>query len=285
MNRLLILGIKLSLLAGLIIGGVALFYGQLEKRLLITENTTDRVAAVKPVVKQKAEKKAPQQPATQQQVDNSSADTDYGIILKRNIFQASLEAVPVEPEEPEEPEELEPTKLQLTLFGTITGDEQDARAIIVDGRKKEEDIYYLGDAVQGAFIRKIERGKVVLEVNGRNEVLLIKEREGGGPGAPTPQFSTTGEETARQRVVPQRRVPVARPHRRINVGRGTDTEQENIVEPQEPLLEEDVTQNDAQLEEQLPEEDVTQNDAEPEQIVEEESATAEEEVLPDETTQ
>lgn len=145
------------------------------------------------------------------------AAQDYQVIVTRNIFQASLESVVEAPVEVIQ--ELAPTSLNLTLLGTVTGNERDARAIIVDKKKKQQDLYQIGDAIQGAFIESIERGRITLDVNGKKEALLIKEREGGGPGAPNvPSFEprlvpkNTSEINATGTVP----LPKARPRRRIN---------------------------------------------------------------------
>ena len=67
----------------------------------------------------------------------------------------------------------------LVLLGTVTGDKGVARAIIRDEKTKLEDLYQVGSEVQGAAISRISRGKVVLQVNGREEVLAIKDPENG----------------------------------------------------------------------------------------------------------
>jgi hypothetical protein len=104
---------------------------------------------------------------------------DYQIIIDRNIFGAVLEKseekLPTQPVE----EELQPTKLKLSLMGTVSGTSKDTRAIISDDTSRKQDIYAVGDSVQGALIKVIERRRVVLRVNGKDEVLDIKEREGG----------------------------------------------------------------------------------------------------------
>jgi general secretion pathway protein C len=82
--------------------------------------------------------------------------------------------------EVEEIAALEPTSLALTLLGTIAGDEESARAIIFDKKKKNQNIYRVEDTVQGAMIKQILRGKVVLRVDGRDEILYMIEDEKPG---------------------------------------------------------------------------------------------------------
>ena len=76
----------------------------------------------------------------------------YQKIIERNIFGAVLEGVPVE-KEVTEIETLEPTTLKLALLGTIAGDQESARAIIMDEVKKSQNLYRKGDSVQGAVVQ------------------------------------------------------------------------------------------------------------------------------------
>ncbi len=120
---------------------------------------------------------------------------DTQIIIRRNIFQVVFEPTVAPPVK--EVKKVKkamagavavavPTKLNLTLAGTVIGSEETSRAIIIDNSKREQKLYQQGDAVQGAIIESIERGQVTLDVNGVMETLLMKKRKGGGPGAPVP---------------------------------------------------------------------------------------------------
>ncbi|KPK33892.1 MAG: hypothetical protein AMK70_08950 [Nitrospira bacterium SG8_35_1] len=101
---------------------------------------------------------------------------EFAMIVERNIFGATEKAEPPPVEETVEPiETLEETTLQLSLLGTIAGDDESARAIILDQRKRNQDIYRVGDSVQGAEIRKILRGKVILRHEDRDEILTMVE--------------------------------------------------------------------------------------------------------------
>jgi general secretion pathway protein C len=106
----------------------------------------------------------------------------YTKIVERNIFGATekVEAVPVEEVGPIET--LEETSLQLSLHGTIVGDPANARAIILDQRKRSQDIYRVGDSVQEAQIRQILRGKVILRHGEKDEILIMVE----GKNSPQP---------------------------------------------------------------------------------------------------
>jgi len=156
--------VKLLLIFALVFAGVKIWYGRLAERLRVP------VAAIETTI---AEPEV-------ERTEIARKPDDYTIIVDRNIFQAVITKTEKEETKPA-PEELAATKLKLSLMGTISGVERDSRAIISDDQKKQQDIYQIGDSIQGALIKTIERGRVVLQVNGVDEELLLKEREGGGP--------------------------------------------------------------------------------------------------------
>jgi general secretion pathway protein C len=97
----------------------------------------------------------------------------YGAITKRNIF-SSEQGVPREIGE-EEIGDLQLTSLKVALWGTVVGDRQSAFAVIEETDKKKQGLYRVGDSVQGATVRKILRGKVILRVGDRDEILTMEE--------------------------------------------------------------------------------------------------------------
>jgi len=111
----------------------------------------------------------------------------YDMIVARNIFGATEKAEPAPVEEKVVEEEvidsLEETTLQLSLLGTIAGDAASARAIILDQKSRTQDIYRVGDSVQGAEIRQILRGKIVLRQGEKDEILTMAEATPGPPVA------------------------------------------------------------------------------------------------------
>jgi len=107
---------------------------------------------------------------------------DFDVIVDRNIFGSAQTAVGSEktPDMPKEDiEALEPTSLNVVLLGTVTGTEEDARAVIEDSSRKMQGLYRVGDSIQNAVIQRIVRGKVVLRVREKNEVLSMEPPESG----------------------------------------------------------------------------------------------------------
>lgn len=98
---------------------------------------------------------------------------DYTIIIKRSLFGK----IPEKPGEkaPEPKPAITATSLKLVLLGTISGDTNDQRAFIRNKKDNTQDIYYKGDAIEHALIKEISRGKIILTVNGKDEVLLMEE--------------------------------------------------------------------------------------------------------------
>jgi type II secretory pathway component PulC len=188
--------LKLLLILALSFAGVKIWYGRLEERLRIPPAPAQDTAGAPEVI----QTEIPRQP------------DDYTIIVDRNIFQAVITKADIKEAEPA-PEAVAPTTLQLSLMGTISGSERDARAIISDDKKKQQDIYQIGDSIQGALIKTIERGRVVLLVNGADEELLLKDREGGGPAyePPAGDFAQEPEPPPEIPVAPDAEQPVGQP--------------------------------------------------------------------------
>jgi len=96
----------------------------------------------------------------------------YKAIVVRNIFNASSRT-PVPPAI--DLEKLKQTKLKLKLWGTVTSPSRDAYAVIEDIQSRRQDLYRAGDTVQDAVVKLVLRGRVVLNVNGHDEILNMEE--------------------------------------------------------------------------------------------------------------
>ncbi|MBN2514493.1 MAG: PDZ domain-containing protein [Deltaproteobacteria bacterium] len=100
----------------------------------------------------------------------------YRFISQRNLF-STVEKAGAEIQI--NVEELEKTKLNLELLGTVFGDGKNDFAVIEEKDKKNQGLFRVGDSIASAEVIKILRGTVVLRVNGRDEVLAMKEEEPG----------------------------------------------------------------------------------------------------------
>ena len=105
----------------------------------------------------------------------SKGKTEYDVIVERDLLQvgknlSSASAIPVEKEV------VRPiAEMGLTLKGTITGPKEIARAIIEE--KREQKSYKIGDEVKGATVLEIYRNKVIMDVNGQEQMLVIEETQ------------------------------------------------------------------------------------------------------------
>lgn len=104
-----------------------------------------------------------------------SAEDDVRIVLERSIFGPSPSADSKQPAAEAMLENMQATTLDLVLMGTITGNSDENRAIILEKAKKTQDIYRKGEMVQGAVLKEILRGKVILNFNDKDEILDMIE--------------------------------------------------------------------------------------------------------------
>ena len=112
----------------------------------------------------------------------------YNIISERNLFGTKGK----EGKEREiDLENLEETELNLALRGTVVmGGELDY-AVIEEKDKRKQGLFRVGDEVAGAEISRIMRGKVVLNVEGRDEILIMEEAGAKGTGRETTVATAT----------------------------------------------------------------------------------------------
>ena len=97
----------------------------------------------------------------------------YRAIVERNLFNSKKGTG--QDTETLDIETLEPTDLKLKLLGTVSGNNKKAYAVIEDTAKKHQDLYRIGDSIQNATLKMILREKVILRVNGKDEILNIEE--------------------------------------------------------------------------------------------------------------
>ncbi len=101
---------------------------------------------------------------------------DYTIIAERNLFGLPpFDDKPKTPVVTEKPEDMQKARLSVVLVGTVSGTAGSSRAVIYDKSTGRQELYEVGDAIQGAVIKDILRGKVIVRLNGKNEVLDIAD--------------------------------------------------------------------------------------------------------------
>lgn len=96
----------------------------------------------------------------------------YRSIEQRNLFQIPSDSA----SEPVEIDlsALQPTELKLKLWGTITGPDEVKRAVVEDTAKHRQVILREKDEIAAAKIKIILRDKVILAVNGEDQILEME---------------------------------------------------------------------------------------------------------------
>jgi len=98
----------------------------------------------------------------------------YGTISKRNLFDTAS-GTGKKPVFMPDIDKLKQTSLKLKLWGTVADDDKGAYAVIEDQKKREQLLCKIGDEVQHATVKMILRRKVVLTVNGKDEILEMDD--------------------------------------------------------------------------------------------------------------
>jgi general secretion pathway protein C len=143
------------------------------------------------------------------------AAADYARITERNLFNSGREALGSEKVRAAalDVDKLKQTELKLKLWGTVSGpDGQTAAAVIEDQKTREQLLYRPGDAVQNASVKLVLRQKVVLTVDGRDEVLTMEEpgvTKSAAARAESPRPGPSAAEPVQQVSVPEEQLEKA----------------------------------------------------------------------------
>jgi type II secretory pathway component PulC len=145
---------------------------------------------------------------------------DYRVILTRNLFGTSLnnnEVVEAPATTESEVENI--SELGIVLMGTVSGSENNRRAIILNKQSRDQNIFSIGEVIEGALIKEINRGQLVLSIQGKDETLDMSEAAemrpvykappsptGENPGGESNISSLPGSSIATPRPTPRRRV-------------------------------------------------------------------------------
>lgn len=137
---------------------------------------------------------------------------DYALITSKDVFHTTKETAKTAGKD--QGEEIKVTDLNLELKGTVVGDGKESYAFILDRGSKKEDAYYVNDFVMGAQIVRIMKGRVILNVDGKEEALLMLDESRTLPEMGSAEEKPGGEpvQPAVQRPAPQGMTP---PQRRI----------------------------------------------------------------------
>ena len=137
---------------------------------------------------------------------------DYGLIASKDVFHTTKETAKTAGKD--QGEEIKVTDLNLELKVTVVGDGKDSYAFILDRGSKKEDAYYVNDFVMGAQILRIMKGRVILNVGGKEEALLMLDES-----RTLPEMGSAEEKAGAEAVKPAEQRPASQgitpPQRRI----------------------------------------------------------------------
>jgi len=98
---------------------------------------------------------------------------DFSVITRRNLFASLKGGAQAQKNDAALPVAL--SSMDVVLMGTVSGGGDGERAVIYDKKGKKQDLFQVGDYIQQAIIKQIMRGKVILNLNGKDEMLDISE--------------------------------------------------------------------------------------------------------------
>lgn len=136
---------------------------------------------------------------------------DSSIILQRNLFgppPKKTDNIQVD----KSAEDIPPTKgTDFVLMGTVLGPDQKNRAVILYKKSREQDLYMVGDYIQGALVKDIKRGRILLDIDGSLQTLDMSEASKYGRPTAGKVSPSSAQKKIRPRVVPGRQRAVVRP--------------------------------------------------------------------------
>jgi general secretion pathway protein C len=174
--------LQLALVAGIIMAGLAIF----EK--------FKAPAEIKPA----ATAASDQAKAVARRQQQTKPLSQYKIIARRNLFRTpkgeKLDQAAIDIEA------LKPTELKLKLWGTITGQDGMTRAVIEDQSKRKQEFYRAGDDVSSAKVKMVLREKVILSVQGEDQILEIEKPASTAGRAPAARAPRGGSSSGASRA-------------------------------------------------------------------------------------
>jgi len=137
---------------------------------------------------------------------------DYALIASKDVFHTAKQVAKTGSKG--QAEEIKVTEMNIELKGTVVGEGKESYAFILDKGSKNEEVYYRNDFVMGAQILRIMKGRVILNVDGREEALLMVDES-----RTLPEMGSAEEKAGAEAVKPAEQRPASQgaapPQRRI----------------------------------------------------------------------
>lgn len=100
--------------------------------------------------------------------------SDYDVIVSRDLLKVS-KSRPAGDQPISGDAERPLAQMGIALRGTITGPSEIARAIIEEAG--EQKLFRIGESIKGATVIAIFRNKVIMDVNGQQQMLVVEETQ------------------------------------------------------------------------------------------------------------
>lgn len=113
------------------------------------------------------------EPSMNSETESQRSINGYRFIAKRNLFKIGTS----DPEAStiQDLSHLKKTELKLKLWGTVTGLDGLTRAVIESLSDRQQMIFKESDTIESAQIKQILRDKVVLTVDGEDQILEVED--------------------------------------------------------------------------------------------------------------
>lgn len=122
-------------------------------------------------------------PAANPVTDTRMPINQYDAITQRDLFKTkaaedAIAAAAAARQKEQAPvgQPMEQTKLQVRLWGTVFSEGAASYAVIEDLKDKKQSLYRIDDKIQIATVKQILREKVILNSNGKDEVLDMEDK-------------------------------------------------------------------------------------------------------------
>ena len=111
-------------------------------------------------------------PAPEKRKKKQSSRSHYTVVVARNLFNTqekkNVQAPAIDLGK------LEKTRLPLKLLGTIVGENEDSIAVILKPPWRKQELHRVGDSIENAVVKMILWEKIVLSVDGVEEILEME---------------------------------------------------------------------------------------------------------------
>jgi len=194
--RFIKIGLNIILITLMAFFSVQSFYSLVESRLSVDQSPKNAKAG-----------RPPEKSPVSRSLKKTEALESYAEIGKRNLFKTASKD---DSGKKVDVTNLKDTGLKLKLWGTIQSTDGDSFAIIEDSSSKSQQLYKTGDKIKNSTVRMILREKVVLNVDGVDEILQMEKLDNRSPSSSMDFASGRGIPRSDIHARPDEEIPIDR---------------------------------------------------------------------------